>query len=292
MSKFSPEWLSLREPIDHRSRNQDLQAQVINYLAKVKTVYPGTVRLTDLGSGTGSNLRALAPHLNAVQHWTLTDYDLELLQAARTTLLAWADSEIANHVLGSTVAPSTQIKPLSIIKENKKMIVEFRCVDLNKDYRTILDEPADIITAAAFFDLVAEPWLSQFCAYLSKPLYTVLTYDGIEKWSPPEIIDVDILKAFHQHQITDKGFGSALGPAASERMQSLLRECHFSTVCASSPWILDNHDHLLIEQLAIGTARAVREINTIPNHLVDQWEHSRRQASKCEIGHVDLFAYK
>jgi hypothetical protein len=292
MSKFSPEWLSLREPVDHRSRNQDLQAQVINYLAKIKTVYPGTLRLTDLGSGTGSNLRALAPHLNAVQHWTLTDYDLELLQAARTTLLAWADSEIANHVLGSTVAPSTQIKPLSIIKENKKMIVEFRCVDLNKDYRTILDEPTDIITAAAFFDLVAEPWLSQFCAYLSKPLYTVLTYDGIEKWSPPEIIDIDILKTFHLHQITDKGFGSALGPAASERMQSLLREFHFNTACASSPWILDNHDHDLIEQLAIGTAGAVREINTIPIQLVDQWEQSRRQASKCEIGHIDLFAYK
>jgi hypothetical protein len=292
MSKFSTEWLSLREPIDHRSRNQDLQAQVINYLGKVKTVYPGSVRLTDLGSGTGSNLRALAPHLNTVQHWTLTDYDEELLQAARTTLLTWADSEIANHVLGSMVDPSTQIKPIFIIKENKKMTVEFRCVDLNKDYRTILDEPADIITAAAFFDLVAEPWLSQFCAYLSKPLYTVLTYDGIEKWSPPEIMDVDILKAFHQHQITDKGFGCALGPTASERMQSLLREYDFNTFCAASPWILDNQDHRLIEQLAIGTAGAVREINTIPNHLVDQWEQSRCQASNCEIGHIDLFAYK
>ncbi len=292
MSKFSPEWLSLREPIDHRSRNQDLQAQVINYLAKIKTVYPGSVRLTDLGSGTGSNLRALAPHLSAVQHWTLTDYDPELLHTARTKLLAWADSEIANHVLGSTVATSAEIKPLSIIKENKKIIVEFRCVDLNKDYRTILDEPADIITAAAFFDLVAEPWLSQFCAYLSKPLYTVLTYDGIEKWSPPEIMDVDILKVFHQHQITDKGFGSALGPAASNRMQSLLQDSHFNTVCASSPWVLNDHDHNLIEKLAIGTAGAVREINTIPNHLVDQWEQSRRQASNCEIEHMDLFAYK
>lgn len=292
MSKFSPEWLSLREPIDHRSRNQDLQAQVINYLAKIKTVYPGSVRLTDLGSGTGSNLRALAPHLNSVQHWILTDYDPELLHTARTKLLAWADSEITNHVLGSTVATSAEIKTLSIIKENKKIIVEFRCVDLNKDYRTILDEPADIITAAAFFDLVAEPWLSEFCAYLSKPLYTVLTYDGIEIWSPPEIMDVDILKVFHQHQITDKGFGSALGPAASNRMQSLLQDSHFNTVCASSPWVLNDHDHNLIEQLAIGTAGAVREINTIPNHLVDQWEQSRRQASNCEIGHMDLFAYK
>ena len=67
MSEFSAQWLELREPVDHRSRNQDLQAQVIDYLTKMKTVYPGIIRLTDLGSGTGSNLRALAPQLGLMQ---------------------------------------------------------------------------------------------------------------------------------------------------------------------------------------------------------------------------------
>jgi len=292
MSEFSAQWLGLREPVDHRSRNQDLQAQVINYLSQIKTVYPGSVRLTDLGSGTGSNLRALAPYIDSPQHWTLIDYDAALLDTARATLLAWADSEININILGAEVNSSSQIKPLSIIKQNKTIVVEFKCVDLNKDYRAILDEPADIITAAAFFDLVAEPWLTEFCAYLSKPLYTVLTYDGIEKWSPPEIIDIEILKAFHQHQRTDKGFGSALGPSASNRMQSLLQDRAFKVVCAHSPWVMNHCDRDLIEQLVIGSAKAVREIGTLSSLVVDEWEKNRRQSNNCEIGHVDLFAYK
>ena len=292
MSEFSAQWLGLREPVDHRSRNQDLQAQVINYLSQIKTVYPGSVRLTDLGSGTGSNLRALAPYLDSMQHWTLIDYDAALLDTARATLLTWADSEININILGSEVNSSSQIKPLSIIKQNKTIVVEFKCVDLNKDYRAILDEPADIITAAAFFDLVAEPWLTEFCAYLSKPLYTVLTYDGIEKWNPPEIMDIEILKAFHQHQRTDKGFGSALGPSASNRMQSLLQDRDFEVVCAHSPWVMNHRDRDLIEQLVIGSAKAVREIGTLSSLVIDEWEKNRRQSNNCEIGHVDLFAYK
>lgn len=292
MSGFSSDWLALREPVDHRSRNQSLQLTVLNYLAQIKTVNPGSVRFIDLGSGTGSNLRALAPHLHSDQHWTLVDYDVELLRTARDTLLAWGDSEINSSDALSAMNSSASIKPLSILKQGKKIVVKFKCVDLLNDYQAILNEPADLITAAAFFDLVAEPWLAKFCATLSKPLYTVLTYDGIEKWSPPERIDAEVLNAFHQHQRTDKGFGLALGPSAAERLENLLNAQHFTTLCVSSPWLLDRQDSRLIEQLAIGTARAVREMNVIPSLAINQWEQNRRQASQCEIGHIDLFAYK
>jgi len=292
MSGFSADWLSLREPVDHRSRNLDLQAQVLNYLEKIKTVYPGSVHITDLGSGTGSNLRALAPHINSVQYWTLVDYDLTLLNVARSTLLAWADREINMPIDGSSLNLLDTIKPISILKENKTIVVKFKCVDLFNDYQAILNEPADLITAAAFFDLVAQPWLTQFCAHLSKPLYTVLTYDGVEKWSPTQVIDAEILKAFHEHQRTDKGFGSALGPAATQCLENLLRAQQFTTVCAPSPWILDQHDQALIEQLAIGSAKAVREIGSVPQTSVNQWEQSRIQADQCEIGHIDFFSYK
>jgi hypothetical protein len=294
MSGFSAAWLALREPVDHRSRNAMLQTQVVDFLHQRAPVVPGLLHITDLGSGTGSNLRALAPHFGAMQCWTLVDYDADLLGAARATLLSWADG-----VLDSTSPSSIRevgsssgfVEPLVITKNMSTIAVQFRCADLLADYRSILNEPADLITAAAFFDLVAEPWLTDFCDTLTKPLYTVLTYDGKEIWGPPNALDADVLRAFHAHQSTDKGFGAALGPRAAGRLQSLLQERGFTTACAPSPWRMDRHDRALIEQLAVGTASAAREMGMLASSAIDQWEQARRQAGYCEIGHIDLFAH-
>lgn len=294
MGEFSADWLALREPVDHRSRNAMLQNQVVNFFRQRAPVAAGLLHITDLGSGTGSNLRALAPHFGAMQCWTLVDYDTDLLQAARTTLLSWADGVLdinTPNLIREARGVSMAAESLVVTKNMKTIAVQFRCADLLADYRSILNEPADLITAAAFFDLVAEPWLAEFCAALSKPLYTVLTYDGKETWGPPNVLDADVLRAFHAHQSTDKGFGAALGPRGAERLQALLQSQGFTTVCAPSPWIMNSHDHRLIEQLAFGTARAVREIGMLENSVIDQWEQARRQASHCEIGHIDLFAY-
>jgi hypothetical protein len=294
MGEFSADWLALREPVDHRSRNTLLQNQVIDFLHQRASVVTGLLHITDLGSGTGSNLRALAPHFGAMQCWTLVDYDTDLLRAARTTLLSWADG-VLDSVTPSSIRElgifSGSVEPLVITKNMKTIAVQFRCANLLADYRSILNEPADLITAAAFFDLVAESWLIDFCTTLTKPLYTVLTYDGKETWGPPNTLDADVLRAFHAHQSTDKGFGAALGPRAAERLQSLLQGRGFTTACAPSPWGMDDHDRALIEQLALGTASAVREMGVLESNAIDQWEQARRQANTCEIGHIDLFAY-
>jgi len=42
----------------------------------------------------------------------------------------------------------------------------------------------------------------------------------------------------------------------------------------------------------MGTAGATREMGLLENSGIDQWEQARRQASHCEIGHIDLFAYR
>jgi hypothetical protein len=292
MSKFSSDWLTLREPVDHRSRNILLQSQVVDYLYNIKSADAKAIRLMDIGSGTGSNLRALAPHLHTVQYWTLCDHDAELLHTARQVLLAWGDEEISHTAVGLEPFSNSSIQPVAITKQNKKIYIGFREIDLFRDFRSILDEPVDIFTAAAFFDLVSDSWLTEFCAYLSKPLYCVLTYDGAENWYPPEKNDSIILQAFHQHQSTDKGFGPALGPAAINRMQYLLENQHFNVVSAQSPWILTKDDQDLIEQLVTGTAQAVRETSTVSIAKINQWISNRLCSTDCRIGHVDIFAYK
>lgn len=289
MTGFSAQWLALREPADHRARDRLLQAKVVAYLEGLADQRTTALRLVDLGSGSGSNLRALAPQLPTTQHWTLVDYDPALLAAARTTLIDWAD-EVVVAQSSAIASNSTPIDSLSITRQGKHITVDFRCEDLSKNIEAVLSEPADLITAAAFFDLVAEDWLKRFCQALSVPLYTVLTYNGIEKWSPEDPSDAAVLKAFHHHQQTDKGFGVAAGPSAAGVMQGLLEQRHFEVQCASSPWILNDQDRALIEQLAIGSAAAVMETGLIEAETINAWSLKRRQAQTCEIGHIDLLA--
>ncbi len=70
-------WLELREPADREAR--DRAAEVLSDLPEALR-RPG-LRVVDLGSGTGSNQRWLAPHLPepATQQWVLVDHDPGLL---------------------------------------------------------------------------------------------------------------------------------------------------------------------------------------------------------------------
>jgi hypothetical protein len=278
MTGFSAQWLALREPADHRARDRTLQNKVCEQLANVARTEQRAVRLIDLGCGSGSNLRALATSLPEQQHWTLVDYDPLLLAAARAALIAWAD-EVIND--------STS---LTLRKNNKILEIEFSQVDLARDIERVLAWPADVITAAAFFDLVAESWLVRFCQALRTTLYTVLTYDGSEQWLPPHSADSAMLKAFHAHQKTDKGFGVAAGPDATSAMQRELTARGFQVTLASSPWKIDQTEAAFIHALATGSAAAVRETGLLNELEVNQWFTARMSAQHCMVGHWDILA--
>jgi SAM-dependent methyltransferase len=278
MTGFSAQWLALREPADHRARDASLRDQVVHDLAHLSRVRPGPIKFVDLGCGSGSNLRALAPHMPATQHWTLVDYDPALLSAAKAALVQWADQMVSDQDM------------LVLLKNDKHISVKFLCEDLSSHLEDVLALPTDLLTAAAFFDLVAEDWLERFCGLLRSPLYTVLTYNGQEIWHPPEPMDAAMLKAFHAHQQTDKGFGAAAGPNAVNVMETLLKARGFAVSKAQSPWKLAAADCNLIEQLAIGSAGAVLETKQVSAEEVSAWKKSRSMAQTCEIGHTDLYA--
>lgn len=278
MTGFSAQWLALREPADHRARDASLRDQVMHDLNHLARVRPGPIKVVDLGCGSGSNLRALAPYMPDTQHWTLVDYDPTLLNAAKAALVQWADQTVSDQ------------DSLVLLKNGKHISVKFLCEDLSSNLEAVLALPTDLLTAAAFFDLVAEKWLQRFCGLLRSPLYTVLTYNGQEIWHPPEPMDAAMLKAFHAHQQTDKGFGVAAGPNAAGVMETLLKARGFAVSTAQSPWKLTAADHNLIEQLAIGSAGAVLETKQVSAEEVSAWKKSRSVAQTCEIGHTDLYA--
>ena len=278
MTGFSAAWLALREPADHRARNAAVRDAAIAHLAG-----KDAPRLVDLGCGSGSNLRALAPHLPSGQIWRLVDADPLLLQAARQALTLWADR-----------AEPGEGGALVLWQGEKRIEAQFEEADLARDLDAVLDRPADLVTAAAFFDLVAPAWLALFCEALVKrrlPLFTVLTYDGVERWTPPHPADAAMLAAFHAHQTSDKGFGAAAGPGAFALMEKAFKDRGWRVDAGPSPWRLNAADEApLIAALAEGAAGAVSETGLVAASDVTSWLEARRAAQGCEIGHMELFA--
>ncbi len=276
MSGFSVDWLSLREPVDHRSVNADVRAAFMRDFGA-----RDHVTLTDIGCGSGSHLRSLAPHLGPRQTWRLVDYDARLLAAARELLCRWAD-RAEDTSAGVRLEKNARIIETSFVQ-----------CDLSKDLDTILDEPADAVTAAAFFDLVSERFIETFIVALTArklPLYTILTYDGREVWSPPHRADAAMLAAFNAHQSTDKGFGAAAGPNATALMSEAFRRKGYIVATGESPWRLSVKDRLLMSELASGIAHAVGETGRVAADDVASWLADKKTAVHCEIGHLDLYA--
>ncbi len=280
MTGFSASWLALREPADHRSRNPSLRARLSTELGK-RIARDQVLQVTDLGCGTGSNLRALAPGLHPRQSWRLIDYDRALLAEARSQLIGWADSSHS----------SDDPQKVVLHKDGCEIELALEQHDLNLQLEAVLGLRADLVTAAAFFDLVSESWIERFCRVLSAMFYTVLTYDGHEQWLPEHSADAVMRQAFHAHQATDKGFGVAAGPSANDVMANALRQSGFEVERAPSPWVLSrNKDRELMSVLAQGSANAVSETGLVSASDIEGWLYARQQAHSCVVGHEDLLA--
>lgn len=274
MSGFSAEWLDLREPVDHRSRSVDIARRLARHFEGWRPI-----TVVDLGCGTGSNLRATAPLLGPDQHWTLVDYDQALLDAAAERLSSWADGS------------DKQENRLVLFKGAKRMHVDFRVADIARDLEGALGPGANLVTASAFFDLVAEDFIGRFAAAVAKrkaAFYTVLTYDGDQRWTPEHEADSDMTDAFHQHQARDKGFGPAAGPNAPDALGEAFAAAGYSVEEADSAWRLGEPDVALIADLASGFAAAVRETGKLDAALIDAWAAIARTGAI--VGHTDTLA--
>jgi SAM-dependent methyltransferase len=264
MSRFSADWLALREPYDLRARNVAVLDAAI---AWCKDIF--AIRIVDLGCGTGSTLRALAPRLPGRQNWRLFDNDLGLL--ARATARA------PPAVVTVTATP----------------------LDLGRGLEAALDGSIDLITTSALLDLVSESWLERLVVELSArsiPFYAAISHDGRIEIVPPDPFDTMIVAAVNLHQRTDKGFGPALGGTSAPFAITRLRSLGYSVIHGTSDWVLEPHDCDIQMELFSSWAAAARQTGQMAADTVN-WLARRRESvaarqSSISVGHVDFWARK
>ncbi len=257
---FDAGWLALREEADHRSRVHDFASR-LGHVAEQE----GWERVLDLGSGTGSNLRYLAPRWPWARSWSLLDHDAGLLDSATA-----AEVPEPTRLVG----------------------------DLASEGLTAISR-ADVVTASALLDLVSEGWLSsavRACASQGAAALFVLSYDGSIRWRDPDEDDDLVRDALNAHQQREKGLGQALGPAAAPLAERLFLAAGYRTALRPSAWKLGGRDDReLALALMRGWIEAATELRPDEAERLRGWE-ARRSASvradryEVVVGHQDLLA--
>jgi SAM-dependent methyltransferase len=281
------EWLRLREEADHQSRSPAL-------LEAIAATLPagGAVRVLDLATGTGSNLRYLVPRLPSPQHWTVVDRSPVLLAhlLARTT--AWARG------LGLRAAADDGGCMLS--GAGIECRIEIRVQDLGSLDAPALFDGRHLVTASALLDLVSAAWLDALavrCRHAGASALFTITYDGRATSHPVEPEDEQVRVLFNRHQARDKGLGGpAAGPAATEAAVRAFQAAGFSVRTAQSDWRIPSSAHEFQRQLIDGWAGAATEVAPELAETIAAWR-TRRVAhvvegrSRLTVGHYDLAAW-
>lgn len=292
MSGFSADWLALREGADARARAAPRASVLLDGLvdALLTGRAPGRpLRVVDMGSGSGANLRCLAPRLGRDQHWLLVDDDAALLEHAPGTVRAWARA--------GGCAVSTKNGGLRIEAPAFSAALRWRRIDLAARFDSLALHDVDLLTASALLDLVSHAWIDRLverCRAARCAVLFALSYDGRVAWRPALDADEEIRLLLNRHQGRDKGFGPAAGPQAAAYAAERLRAAGFDVRQGRSDWRLAGGDRALQEALARGWAQAAVEAEPSRRSAIDSWlarrlEHVARQNSMLTVGHVDLF---
>lgn len=214
----------------------------------------GTAPITDLGCGTGSTLRATAVNVS----WTLVDLDERLLAEAK-----------ARH-------PEIEV--------------------LRRDLSDVASLPlaGRFVTASALFDLCSADFVERMVAAMgeARGLYAALNYDGRILWDAAHPMDAEIVAAFNAHQRSDKGFGPALGPDATDWLAACFEPAGFGVTMAQSPWKLGQAEGALQLAFLEGVADAAAEMGVKTEDWLLFRQRVVAQGGSCEVGHLDLLALR
>jgi hypothetical protein len=249
--EFSESWLGLREPADAAARSTELVAML-----------PGPIRtIRDLGCGTGSLGRWLAPQLPVPQHWIMTDRDPALLAYAQ------AGMPFPGVTVETALGDVTTLTAADLA-------------------------PADLVTCSALLDLLTADEvgdLAAACAEARTPALFTLSVAGEVRLEPALPEDDTIGAAFNEHQRRVTDGRRLLGPDAPAVAAAAFEKAGATVVTRPSPWRLGPAQAALATEWLHGWAAAAVEQR--PDLDIGGYLRTRLvNPPAATIGHVDLLA--
>ena len=264
-TRVSGEWLDLREPADAEARGLELVQHLRRHLPST-----GCLVIHDLGCGTGSMGRWLAPLLPGPQHWILHDRDEDLLDVA-------AAEPPGPAVDGASV--SVETRPSDV--------TQLRSSDL---------ADASVVTASALLDLMTRDELDgliDLCANAKSPVFLSLSVVGRVDLFPADPLDSRVSAAFdaHQRRMTERG--RLLGPDAAAAAVEGFRQRGAEVLVRPTPWLLSAAEADLAAEWFIGWIGAAREQSV--DLASETGPYQRRRLAEARagglavtVGHADL----
>jgi glycosyltransferase involved in cell wall biosynthesis/SAM-dependent methyltransferase len=261
----SPAWLGLREAADASARS-------LGVLGPLRRRFVGTARLLihDLGCGTGSMARWLAPKLPGPQRWILHDRDPELLERAAIDVpgKAWD---------GSAVTVETRLSDITRLTTD----------DL---------AGADLVTASALLDMLTLDELDSVAAACAgRPALFTISVAGRVRLTPADPLDDVIGAAFNDHQRRAAFGRRLLGPDAAPAVVAAFERRGVETAVLPSPWRLGADDADLIAEWLLGWVAAACEHDPALDAAGQAYAHRRLAqaaagALEVEVHHEDVLA--
>ena len=254
--RVSPDWLALREPADAEARAHDL----VEALGRPSPP-SGPKVIHDLGCGTGSMGRWLAPLLAGPQHWVLHDRDPALLARAA------ADAP----------GPAADGAPVT---------VEARRTDLGHMGARDL-AGATLITASALLDMLTAEELDRLvglCSGVGCPILLTLSVIGGVEITPSDPLDRRVAAAFDAHQRRTTDRGALLGPDAADHAARAFRRSGAEVLVSPSPWRLGPARSALAAEWFSGWVGAAREQE--PELAAECEPYARRRLAQASAGNL------
>ncbi|WP_420791560.1 methyltransferase domain-containing protein [Actinomycetospora straminea] len=259
------DWLALRE-------NADAEARAVDLVEELRAGHPAPGRILDLGAGTGSMARWLAPRLPGPQHWVLADRDAGLLAHV-------ADSLPPRARDGSPI--TSEVRELDV--------TTLTAADL---------AGVDLVTASALLDLLTADEIDAVaaaCVGAGVAALLTLSVTGQVRLEPAEPRDVAIAAAFDAHQQRTVDGRALLGPRAPTVAEEAFARHGAHIRSRASPWHLGLDDvDLVVAWLQGWVAAAVAQDPDLARHadayLARRLEAAEQGRLRVTVGHLDLLA--